>query len=95
MLPINIAGSLAGRTIARWQSVFPSRPSLPVAWQLYLPELWLDDPAPRQKAKIPKEIVFQTKPQIAMDQIRAALAAQRVSSLPMPVTVQMASSAEG
>lgn len=50
--------------------------SLPVAWQLYLPEIWLDDPERRQKAKIPDEIVFQTKPQIAMDQIRAALAAQ-------------------
>jgi len=50
--------------------------SLPVAWQLYLPEFWLDDPDRRQKAKIPDEIVFQTKPQIAMDQIRAALAAQ-------------------
>lgn len=50
--------------------------SLPVAWQLYLPEIWLDDPERRQKAKIPDEIIFQTKPQIAIDQIRAALAAQ-------------------
>ena len=50
--------------------------SLPVAWQLYLPEIWLDDPERRQKAKIPDEIAFQTKPQIAIDQIRAALAAQ-------------------
>lgn len=50
--------------------------SLPIAWQLYLPEIWLDDPERRQKAKIPDEIVFQTKPQIAIDQIRAALAAQ-------------------
>lgn len=50
--------------------------SLPVAWRLYLPEIWLDDPERRQKAKIPDQIVFQTKPQIAIDQIRAALAAQ-------------------
>lgn len=50
--------------------------SLPVAWRLYLPEIWLDDPERRQKAKIPDEIIFQTKPQIAIDQIRAALAAQ-------------------
>lgn len=50
--------------------------SLPIAWQLYLPEIWLDDPERRQKAKIPDEIVFQTKPQIAIDQVRAALAAQ-------------------
>jgi SRSO17 transposase len=32
--------------------------SLPVAWQLYLPHSWLDDPERRQKAKIPDEIVF-------------------------------------
>ncbi|MBV8157278.1 MAG: IS701 family transposase [Dyella sp.] len=50
--------------------------SLPVAWRLYVPEIWLDDPERRQKAKIPDEIVFQTKPQIAIDQIRAVLAAQ-------------------
>jgi SRSO17 transposase len=50
--------------------------SLPVAWQLYLPEIWLDDPERRKKAKIPDEIAFQTKPQIAIDQIRTALAAQ-------------------
>jgi SRSO17 transposase len=50
--------------------------SLPIAWRLYVPEIWLDDLERRQKAKIPDEIVFQTKPQIAIDQIRAALAAQ-------------------
>lgn len=48
--------------------------SLPVAWQLYLPHIWLDDPERRQKAKIPDDIVFRTKPQIAINQIRAALA---------------------
>lgn len=50
--------------------------SLPVAWQLYLPEIWADDPERRAKAKIPDEILFQTKPQIALGQIRVALAAQ-------------------
>jgi SRSO17 transposase len=50
--------------------------SLPVAWRLYLPEIWLDDAERRQKAKIPDEVVFQTKPQIAMEQVRSALAAQ-------------------
>jgi SRSO17 transposase len=50
--------------------------SLPVAWQLYLPEIWADDPERRKKAKIPGDIIFQTKPQIALEQIRAALATQ-------------------
>lgn len=50
--------------------------SLPVAWQLYLPEIWADDPGRRAKAKIPDDILFQTKPQIALEQIRATLSTQ-------------------
>lgn len=49
--------------------------SLPVAYQLYLPEAWACDRARRQKTGIPDEIEFATKPQIALEQIRAAYAA--------------------
>ena len=49
--------------------------SLPVAYRLYLPESWASDTARRQKAGVPEEIGFQTKPEIALDQIRAACAA--------------------
>jgi SRSO17 transposase len=49
--------------------------SLPVAYRLYLPQEWADHPVRRQKAGVPEEILFQTKPEIALDQIRAALAA--------------------
>ena len=49
--------------------------SLPVAWRLYLPEDWAADTARRKKAGIPEDVTFQTKPQIALDQIRAAHAA--------------------
>ena len=71
--------------------------SLPVAWRLYLPEIWLDDAERRRKAKIPDEVVFQTKPQIAMDQVRSALAAQTpvVSCLLMQGMARMASFARG
>ena len=48
--------------------------SLPVAWQLYLPEAWAADGARRRKAKVPEGIGFQTKPEIALGQIEAALA---------------------
>jgi SRSO17 transposase len=49
--------------------------SLPVAYRLYLPEDWAKDQGLRRKAKIPQEIAFQTKPQIALEQIKAARAA--------------------
>jgi SRSO17 transposase len=49
--------------------------SLPVAYRLYLPEDWAGDAARRKEAKVPDEIVFQTKPDIALGQIAAALAA--------------------
>jgi SRSO17 transposase len=49
--------------------------SLPVAWRLYLPETWAGDAARRATAGIPPDIAFQTKPRIALDQIRAACAA--------------------
>jgi SRSO17 transposase len=46
--------------------------SLPVAHRLYLPQEWIDDDARRAKAGVPEDIVFKTKPQIALDQIRWA-----------------------
>jgi SRSO17 transposase len=41
------------------------RGSQPLGWALYLPEQWCADEPRRRKAKIPDEIVFQTKPQLA------------------------------
>jgi SRSO17 transposase len=49
--------------------------SLPVAYQLYLPEAWASDAARRKKAGVPEAIRFQTKIEIALDQLRAAHAA--------------------
>jgi len=49
--------------------------SLPVAYQLYLPQEWADDPARRRKAGVPEEVTFRTKPQIALEQLRWACAA--------------------
>ena len=57
-------------SIATWSS------SLPIAYRLYLPQNWSEDAARREKAEVPEEVEFRTKPEIAMDQIRAAIDAQ-------------------
>ncbi len=53
--------------------------SLPVRYRLYLPQEWADDSPPsaaaearRRKAHVPEEIVFKTKPEIALEQVRWA-----------------------
>ena len=43
--------------------------SVPVAWQLYLPREWADDPARCGKTGIPEALQFATKPAIALKQI--------------------------
>ena len=46
--------------------------SLPVRYRLYLPQEWAADAARRRKARVPEEIVFKTKPEIALEQLRWA-----------------------
>src|SRR6478752_7887971 len=46
--------------------------SLPVAWRLYLPLEWTADAGRRAAAGIPETVGFLTKPEIALEQIRAA-----------------------
>jgi SRSO17 transposase len=57
-------------SVATWDS------SLPIAYRLYLPKNWAEDSERREKAEVPEEVEFQTKPEIALDQIRAAVEAQ-------------------
>jgi SRSO17 transposase len=53
-------------------SVATATASLPIAWRLYLPEIWDKDRQRRKKAGVPSEIAFETKPQIAIEQIQKA-----------------------
>jgi SRSO17 transposase len=54
-------------------SVTTDGASLPIAWQLYLPEVWATDKHRREKTGIPEDIQFRTKPEIALAQIRQAV----------------------
>jgi SRSO17 transposase len=56
-------------SVASWTA------SLPIAYRLYLPEVWARDKKRRKEAGIPGEVEFQTKPQIALGQICAAVEA--------------------
>ena len=51
-------------------SLATEQASIPATYQLYLPEIWANDPERRKKAGVPEEIRFQTKPDIALGQIR-------------------------
>lgn len=54
-------------------SVSTNKASLPIAFHLYLPEVWANDEDRRKQAGVPKPIRFRTKPQIALEQIRQAI----------------------
>jgi SRSO17 transposase len=56
-------------SVATWSS------SLPIGYRLYLPKDWVPDSERREKSEVPEEVEFQTKPEIALDQIRAAVRA--------------------
>jgi SRSO17 transposase len=78
--PVGVARQYCGQLgkqencqVAVSLSVANQQASLPIAFELYLPEDWAGDPARRAKAGVPQDLAFRTKPQIALEQIRRAL----------------------
>jgi SRSO17 transposase len=56
-------------------SLASERGSIPIAYQLYLPKDWATDTERRESCGVPEDIVFATKPEIALEQMRQAIAA--------------------
>ena len=57
--------------------------SIPIAYRLYLPKDWANDPVRREKVGVPDVMTFATKPEIALAQIRQAV----VSGVPVGVVL--------
>jgi SRSO17 transposase len=79
----NCQAAVVSSSVSTWNS------SLPMAWRLYLPEVWCQDAERCQQAGVPKDVAFQTKPEIALEQIRQAMAR------PVPVGVVLADAGYG
>lgn len=62
---------------------------LPIDFELYLPKCWTQDPLRRAEARIPDEIEFRTKPELAIEMIHRAVADE------LPPGVVLADSAYG
>ena len=65
------AGKVTNCQIGVSLTVATRTEQLPIDFALYLPESWLTN-ARRREARIPDEVVFKTKPELALDLIRQA-----------------------
>jgi hypothetical protein len=68
------AGKVTNCQVAVSLSITTARLHLPVDFALYLPESWALDPKRRKEARIPDDVTFRTKPELALEMIRGAKA---------------------
>jgi SRSO17 transposase len=83
------AGKIANCQNAVSLSITTKTEHLPVDFELYLPKCWTHDPLRRAEARIPDEVEFRTKPELAIEIIRRAVADE------LPPGVVLADSAYG
>ena len=67
------AGKVTNCQVGVSLSVATRTQHLPIDFELYLPHEWTDDDARRREARIPEDVEFKTKLQLAMDMIDRAL----------------------
>jgi SRSO17 transposase len=68
------AGKIANCQLATSLSVATRTEHLPIDFELYLPTSWTEDAARRREARVPDWVVFQTRPELALEMIRRAVA---------------------
>ena len=66
------AGKITNCQIGVSLTVATASDHLPIDFELYLPECWTGDPARRKEARIPDEVEFKTKPELALGMIPGA-----------------------
>lgn len=68
------AGKVTNCQIAVSLSIATETEHVPIDFELYLPKSWVEDAKRRKEARIPKEIVFKTKPELALEMLKRAVA---------------------
>jgi SRSO17 transposase len=67
------AGKIANCQVGVSLSIATRTEHLPIDFELYLPTSWVSSPERRAEARIPSEVTFKTKPQLALEMIRRAM----------------------
>jgi SRSO17 transposase len=67
------AGKITNCQVGVSLSIATGTEHLPIDFELYLPTSWTDNPERRQEARIPPEVTFKTKPQLALEMITRAM----------------------
>lgn len=70
-------------------AIATSSEQIPIDFELYLPECWTEDPIRRKEARVPDEVKFQTKTDLALSMIERATLAR------LPGDILLADSAYG
>jgi SRSO17 transposase len=67
------AGKVANCQIGVSLTIATPTQHVPVDFELYLPRCWTEDPERRKEARIPDNVQFQTKPELALNMVERAL----------------------
>ena len=68
------AGKITNCQVGVSLTIATASEHLPIDFELYIPEGWAEDPARRKEAKIPEEVEFRTKHELALEMVDRAIA---------------------